>query len=303
MSKNGIMTEPLQKMYCFSGMKSTNCQRDVVNNYRFKIFCKHLLCEEAIEVLKRVSFIGTIHAENIWCFPYINKQLLSAVMSSKNCEPSENNNFSLKSSSDFASRSGNVFGNLQLLEKHHEKWISENKVEDVGEPNNDNLTDFEPFEKPLLRKHCKRKPFEKPYGRETMRQNSNFFKKPFPVKQKKVAVPNFKLQPQKWTKYSLEDIPVSSDASNRAVALQFINEIRKAKEVSMPDINEAAEKITFNKPITKKQKIKVSSTTSDFTLVKPVSNSKSSTDVNISTQNKSKGLAVKLTHLQEEDCE
>ncbi|GIX90658.1 protein TSSC4 [Caerostris extrusa] len=224
-------------------------------------------------------------------------------MSSKNCEPSENNNFSLKSSSDFASRSGNVFGNLQLLEKHHEKWISENKVEDVVEPNNDNLTNFEPFEEPLLKKHCKRKPFKKPYGLQTMRQNSNFFKKPFPVKQKKVAVPNFKLQPQKWTKYSLEDIPVSSDASNRAVALQFINEIRKAKEVSMPDINEAEEKITFNKPITKKQKIKVSSSTSDFTLVKPVSNSKSSTDVNISTQNKSKGLAVKLAHLQEEDCE
>ncbi|GBL76855.1 hypothetical protein AVEN_12545-1 [Araneus ventricosus] len=232
--------------------------------------------------------------------PHLNKRLISTLMSSKN-NSSENYGFSLKSTSEFAARSGDVFGKLQVLEKKHETWISENEtVESYEEPNTlDTQEDSEAFKKPLPARQWKRKCLES-QDADKNEQVPNFFKKPFPVKQKS-SVPQFKLQPQKWKKYSLENIPLSSDATNTAVALQFIDEIRRHKEQPESNISENSDKIVFNKPLQKKQKTAPDSTSNSSPLDSFKCTVTSSQVDSTSSENKSRSLSITLSHLEEED--
>lgn len=72
--------------------------------------------------------------------------------------------------------------------------------------------------------------------------------------------PDYKLHPERWTEYSLEDVDVS-DAANRQAAFDFLQERRavrdsEMKEESVDLDSNACSKglITFKKPMKKKQK-------------------------------------------------
>ncbi|XP_030057067.1 U5 small nuclear ribonucleoprotein TSSC4 [Microcaecilia unicolor] len=43
------------------------------------------------------------------------------------------------------------------------------------------------------------------------------------------AVPDYVAHPERWTKYSLEEVPQSSDQTNRAVALEFLEDLQNRK--------------------------------------------------------------------------
>ncbi|KAF8790948.1 protein TSSC4-like [Argiope bruennichi] len=235
--------------------------------------------------------------------PHLNKRLISTLMSSKNNNSSENSSFSLKATSEFAARSGDVFGRLQALEQRHETWVSEHEtVESYDEPNIlDMQEDSEAFKKPLPARQRKRK-CSRCQDSDKSGQVSYSFKRPFPVKQES-SVPQFKLQPQKWKKYSLEDIPLSSDATNTAVALQFLDEIRQRKQQSESNIADDSKKIVFNKPLHKKQKIAPDSTSDSSPLDSFKSTFTSSQVDSTSNDNEIRNLSVTLTHLEEEEEE
>ena len=44
------------------------------------------------------------------------------------------------------------------------------------------------------------------------------------------GVPDYLLHPERWTCYSLEDVPDSSDADNRAAAHQYLSGLQRRKE-------------------------------------------------------------------------
>ncbi|GFY55055.1 uncharacterized protein TNIN_26011 [Trichonephila inaurata madagascariensis] len=193
--------------------------------------------------------------------PQLNKRLISTLMSSRNSD-SDKKNFVLKSSSEFANRSENVFGELQVLEKHHETWISKNKTISV---------------------------FEEPDNIDVM-QNAE-------SKQRRKTFPLFKRKSQRWIRYSLKDTPLSSDATNTAVALQFIDEIRKRKEQKV-DITENSEKIMFKKPTNlKKRPSKAISAIGS--LFDKSSNEMTKTSVG----DRPKNVHIELSHLQEDKCD
>uniref|UniRef100_UPI00398E7007 U5 small nuclear ribonucleoprotein TSSC4 n=1 Tax=Pristiophorus japonicus TaxID=55135 RepID=UPI00398E7007 len=75
------------------------------------------------------------------------------------------------------------------------------------------------------------------------------------------SVPDYLLHPERWTKYSLEDVPETSNKKNTAVAFEFMESLKKQrKEKSTVDLDESftscfnqesddvAGKILFTKP-------------------------------------------------------
>ncbi|GFS78958.1 uncharacterized protein NPIL_494811 [Nephila pilipes] len=232
--------------------------------------------------------------------PQLNKRLISTLMSSRSPDSNKNSNFVLKSTSEFANRSDNVFGKLQALEKHHETWISENKTIDVIEESNDPdlMLNEESSKKYLAGKQCKRK-----CKNDNTELDSKLFKKPFPVKEqkRKASMAHFKRKSQKWIRYSLKDTPLSSDATNTAVALQFIDEIRKKKE-QKPDETENTEKILFKKPIHIKHRPSKISNSMGCSSFVSVSHAKSSNEMpTVSNEDQPKNVNIELSHLQD-DC-
>jgi hypothetical protein len=72
-------------------------------------------------------------------------------------------------------------------------------------------------------------------------------------------MPDFKRNPHKYTKYSLDDAAPVSHESNRQAAFAFLDELkkRKASDNQDEDDNSSSEgqKIAFRKPVTKKVKV------------------------------------------------
>ncbi|XP_005996131.1 U5 small nuclear ribonucleoprotein TSSC4 [Latimeria chalumnae] len=82
------------------------------------------------------------------------------------------------------------------------------------------------------------------------------------VGKKVSAVPDYVAHPERWTKYSLEDVEETSDRKNKMVALEFLEGLQKSREKKMsldidksfvPCFNQglsssAEEKIVFSKP-------------------------------------------------------
>ncbi|XP_035204379.1 protein TSSC4-like [Stegodyphus dumicola] len=160
----------------------------------------------------------------------VTKRLISTL----GCPPAvhsndESQNFCLKGSKEFASRSGNVFGELEILEKNHETWVSENYTHDC---------------------------FEEPASSTEICVKTEIFKKPtiVPLSKRRSDL-RFKRRSQKWTYYSLADVPITSDATNAAVAVQFLNELRKRHENNNDGEKSQNEgKIMFSKPTRKRSR-------------------------------------------------
>lgn len=75
------------------------------------------------------------------------------------------------------------------------------------------------------------------------------------------AVPDYVVHPERWTKYSLEDVSESSDKSNKSIAMEFLDGLRKSRgeqsatcpESYTPSFNQdpsssGAGRIVFTKP-------------------------------------------------------
>ncbi|GFQ92718.1 uncharacterized protein TNCT_138171 [Trichonephila clavata] len=227
--------------------------------------------------------------------PQLNKRLISTLMSSKHSDSDKNKDFVLKSSSEFANRSESVFGELQILEKHHETWISKNETIDVfEEPDNNDVMQNAESSKKHTAQQRKRK-----YKLHDSELDSKLFAKPFPMKEmRRKSFPLFKRKSQRWIRYSLKDTPLSSDATNTAVALQFIDEIRKRKEQKV-DITENTEKIMFKKPANLKHRPSKAINTIGFSLFDKSSNEM--TEISIGDQ--PKNVHIELSHLQDDNCD
>ncbi|XP_029438381.1 protein TSSC4 [Rhinatrema bivittatum] len=59
-----------------------------------------------------------------------------------------------------------------------------------------------------------------------------------PLSKSPKAVPDYVAHPERWTKYSLEEVPESSDKTNRAVALKFLEDVKNRKEAGGSAVQE-----------------------------------------------------------------
>ena len=64
-------------------------------------------------------------------------------------------------------------------------------------------------------------------------------------------VPDFKKNPDKWTKYSLEDVGNVTERSNTAAALQFLQTIKKNKMDVDEPVADLSQKLVFKRPTKK----------------------------------------------------
>ncbi|XP_071043437.1 uncharacterized protein [Parasteatoda tepidariorum] len=206
--------------------------------------------------------------------PSLNKRLISRLMSSRPTTETAKN-FNLKGSNEFLSRSKDVFGELKSLEVAHESWISKNNTHECFPESRD--TETSEFVKPLnsVKVSEKRKDDSVVSFKKPMVPRNKYRKNHAPLKGRK-----------KWIKYSLEDVPLSSNADNTSTALAFITELRKRKE-PVHDTSDINEKLLFSKPREKVLRSKLSS-----------SNNLSSVS---SAANKNAKSTIKLDHLEHED--
>ncbi|KAG5872605.1 hypothetical protein JTB14_019173 [Gonioctena quinquepunctata] len=158
------------------------------------------------------------------------------------------NNFKIKSANvDFNLRQKNVFDQLKVLENNRKNNSSLHN----GEMEVDDNVDGNRRNQRSLTKQFR--------GKESI------FKKPQnPVPKNFIrSIPDFKKNPHKWTKYSLEDVNEDdiSDKSNTKAALSFLKELEERKrDVEFDDEStDLTSRIIFHKRTCPKEK------TSDLT--------------------------------------
>ncbi|XP_020387828.1 protein TSSC4 [Rhincodon typus] len=161
-------------------------------------------------------------------------------------------------SSSFSFRSQNIFSGLENVVKF-----------DAAHPRDTNLVDSEskhpPNPAPSVRKLTVGSP---PGNQSTISEKRPVIGEPPRRKQsnasckKAQSVPDYLLHPERWTKYSLEDVPETSSKKNTAVAFEFMDSLKKQrKEESKVDLDESltscfkqefdnvSGKILFSKPL------------------------------------------------------
>ncbi|XP_070620888.1 U5 small nuclear ribonucleoprotein TSSC4 [Erythrolamprus reginae] len=145
-------------------------------------------------------------------------------------------------SSSFSQRSQNIFDCLEGAAKQ--------AVPLTGE---DNVIDKK-FKRPLP-----------PLSISNKMPAERFGKQREPVKSYKSSppVPDYVAHPERWTKYSLEDVPECSDKTNRSIAMEFLSGLNKGRkeeqsptppENFIPSFNQDASssgagRIIFSKPV------------------------------------------------------
>ncbi|XP_057658219.1 protein TSSC4 [Diorhabda carinulata] len=207
--------------------------------------------------------------------------------------------FTLKSDNDeFSLRQKNIFEQLTVLENNKTKLQNDTQMEvdtDVDDTHKSN---------PKLQRAITKR----------LRGKESIFKRPQnPVPKNYIKkMPDFKKNPHKWTKYTLDDVADEdmSDKSNTKTALSFLEELKERKDSDTLSANAKADltqKVVFKKHISK------------------VSNSQSDDDSNVKASFRSskvimpeyvighkvkkekkrknvvKGKELKLDHLLEED--
>lgn len=93
--------------------------------------------------------------------------------------------------------------------------------------------------------------------RQFLGQESIFKRPEAPLPSRfKQNIPDFKRNPQKWTKYTLSDVSEEdmSDRSNTAAALSFLQEIKAKREAEEMDVDSHVKSIKFLKPSTAHRK-------------------------------------------------
>lgn len=153
---------------------------------------------------------------------------------------SVSNNFFVQSpeenvNSEFLNRQKNVFEMLDAVAKDNEKVV---KLQ------------------PSLKReaHCERNKPSKRLRQDTrqFRGKESIFKRPEAAPPARFLrnVPDYRRNPQKWTKYTLSDVSQDdmSDQSNTAAAMSFLRELKAKKEFEQMDIDSESKAITFKKP-------------------------------------------------------
>ena len=141
--------------------------------------------------------------------------------------------------SSFRGRTNDVFDCLNVIEAKHSAFEKANP-----KPENDDDPDFES-------------------------KDGDDFKAPFGSAPKAKTVPQFQRKPDNWTMYNLSDVKCStSDAGNAATAHEFIDSLKKSKEMVIDDDdddddddgeNTGCMKHTFRKPNLKRNSNQISS--------------------------------------------
>lgn len=146
----------------------------------------------------------------------------------------EVSSFQLKGQSkEFADRQNDLFNQLDVLEKN-----SKNRLSNIERPGYNEETFVVS---------------ENPHRSETksLRGKESIFKRPEAPISKCLPVgrvPDFRKNPQKWTKYTLNDVKDEdmSEKSNTAAAMSFLKELEARKETN-DEMDCSSNKITFNK--------------------------------------------------------
>ncbi|KAF7245571.1 Protein TSSC4 [Varanus komodoensis] len=143
-------------------------------------------------------------------------------------------------SSSFSQRSQSIFDCLEGAAKQAVPSMAEDNVIDGR------------FKRPLPPPNVSNKiPMESP-GRQ---------RRPSPFHIRSQTVPDYIVHPERWTKYSLEDVSESSDKTNRSAAMEFLEGLTKSRgeqsstcpEGYAPSFNQdpsssGAGRIVFTKP-------------------------------------------------------
>lgn len=208
--------------------------------------------------------------------------------------------------SNFSDRQKNLFDQLKKAEDVNKPRLSSPVIPmdiDVNATNNRNSN---------KRKRSETKYFQ---GKESI------FKRPEEPLSKCLPprrIPDFRKNPHKWTKYSLDDVPNedTSDRGNTAAALSFLREMEERKQSENDAIEDAPEpiantKVQFNKSalLQRKKKDEEKLSFKGTKIVMPeyvVGQVKKSTKKAVSAKSQSKSdiKEIKLDHLnEEEDCD
>ncbi|XP_062973205.1 U5 small nuclear ribonucleoprotein TSSC4 [Elgaria multicarinata webbii] len=111
-------------------------------------------------------------------------------------------------SSSFSQRSQSIFDCLEGAAKQAVPSMAEDKVIDGR------------FKRPLPPPSISNKVPAESLGRQS---------RPPPSHKSSPAVPDYVVHPERWTKYSLEDVSESSDKTNRSVAMEFLEGLKKSR--------------------------------------------------------------------------
>lgn len=207
--------------------------------------------------------------------------------------------FTLKSGNDeFSMRQKNIFEQLTVLE-------NKTKLQNDAHMEVDTDVDDTHKSNPKLQRAITKR----------LRGKESIFKKPnHPVpKNYFKRMPDFKKNPHKWTKYTLDDVADEdmSDKSNTKTALSFLEELKERKDTDPTLVNAKADltqKVVFKKHISKvsttaqlenDSNIKASFKSSKVIMPEYVIGHKVKKD----KKRKSvvKGKELKLDHLHEDD--
>ncbi|XP_046326082.1 protein TSSC4-like [Haliotis rufescens] len=159
--------------------------------------------------------------------------------------------FKLNSCSDkFADKTKDVFGYLSVLEVKHEAHQKAHQTSYENLLKKDpNEEDTRTIEKTAQYKHCGEKcdvRINKPYNHSQIRgygrpRHSQHQNRDFRCPPKKLSchsghrrgTPDYKVHPERWTPYSLDDVSNTdmSDSSNTQAAFKFLDERKKMREL------------------------------------------------------------------------
>ncbi|XP_078076625.1 U5 small nuclear ribonucleoprotein TSSC4 [Mustelus asterias] len=158
-------------------------------------------------------------------------------------------------SSGFSFRSQNIFSGLENVVKF-----------DASQPRDNNIIDGE-FKLPPNPAPQRKVTGESPSGKQSSPSKRQIAGEAPRGKQSSIpykkaqSVPDYLLHPERWTKYSLEEVPETSSKKNTAVAFEFMDSLKKQrKEKSTMELDErvtssfaqefdsVSGKILFSKP-------------------------------------------------------
>lgn len=177
------------------------------------------------------------------------------------------NGFQLKGQSEeFTARQNDLFNVLDVLENKTSKKINHSSTEskskklEEAETNQSrnvttNLNRY--LEEVKQTTYVDFKKSKKSDETKSLRGKESIFKRPEAPISKCLPlgrVPDFRKNPQKWTKYSLNDVEEMSDRSNKAAAMSFLNELQSRKRARNNrdtdiDSQDDQKKIIFNKTV------------------------------------------------------
>jgi len=214
---------------------------------------------------------------------------------------SVSNGFSLNVKDDaFSARQASVFGSLPVIELSSSKEESSSSTQaETGEESEDVM----PFK-------GEESIFKRPMPK--LKKSSHRPRRQFYPYNNKTKVPDYKKNPEKWIKYSLESTSDMTDKSNSAAAFSFLREIeeRKRKNSNIEDEETTTSgKILFKKPKNKEDKSQANRTYRDGKLCMPAfefGSKKSKSVKRVKDKATTKKTQERtLAHLTEEedDCE